>query len=345
MPVLAGIWASQGGSKTPNVVTYDNVAVTPDIVQPVASTQAPAPTDVQAIPGNGAVLVTFEPAQGAAGTNIYRQTAGGKDKPVLVNAQPTANGWIIDTGVTNGTTYLYTLKSVVDLTKVGGPVTESISGSSQILAEPQVPINGLVSMDVGTLNAGTTTLDATGAKPTLTITGSGTDIWDATDGFRFAATTMTGDFSLTAAVLSKPAPGAGNTSSWVKAGVMIRESLDPGSRDTLCCASSGNGVEFQARLNYRDNSSTSLQSQQGTKDAATTYPVWVKVSRSGDNVSGFQSTDGTAFTQIGKPYKLINQSATTFAGLAVTAHTSDQKKSTLYGTGVFDASSIKIGPP
>jgi len=287
-------------------------------------------------------LLTFEPAASGAGTNIYRQTAGGKDKPVLVNAMPTANGWIIDTGVTNGTTYLYTLKSVVDLTKVGGTIVESVSGSAQVLAEPQVPIAGLVSMDINTLNPGTTTLDNKGV---LTITGSGTDIWDATDGFRFAATTMTGDYSLTAAVLSKPAPGAGNTSTWVKAGVMIRETLDPGSRDSLVAASSGNGVEFQERQNYRDNAGTSLMSQQGTKDAATTYPVWLKISRTGDNISGFQSTDGTTFTQIGKPFKQVNLSAATFAGLAVTAHTSDQKKSTLYGTGMFDASSIKIGAP
>jgi hypothetical protein len=344
-PVLAGIWASQGGSKTPNVVTYDNVSVTSDVVQPVASTQAPAPTLVQAIPGNGAVLLTFEPALNGAGTNIYRQTAGGKDKPVLVNTMPTANGFVVDTGVTNGTTYLYTLKSVVDLTKVGGTMVESVTGSSQALAEPQVPIAGLVSMDINTLNPGTTTLDTTGAKPTLTITGSGTDIWDATDGFRFAATSMSGDYSLTAAVLSKPTAGAGNTSAWVKAGVMIRETLDPGSRDALVAASSGNGVEFQERQNYRDNAGTSLMSQQGTKDAATTYPVWLKISRTGDSISGFQSTDGTTFTQIGKAFKQVNLSANTFAGLAVTAHTSDQKKSTLYGTGVFDASSIKIGAP
>lgn len=341
-PALAGIWASQGGSKTPNVATFDNVGISSDIVQPVAATQAPAPTAVTAIPGNGGVLLTFEPAVGAAGTNVYRQTAGGKDKPVLVNAQPTANGWIIDTAVTNGTTYLYTLKSAVDLTKVGGTIVDSISGSAQVLAEPQVPIAGLVSMDINTLNPGSTTLDNNNV---LTITGSGTDIWDATDGFRFAATTMTGDYSLTAKLLAKPAGGAGDTSTWVKAGVMIRETLDPGSRNAIVAASSGNGVEFQERQNYRDNAGTSLISQQGTKDAATTYPQWLKISRSGDSISGFQSTDGTTFTPIGKPFKQVNLSANTFAGLAVTAHTSDQKKSTLYGSGTFDATSIKFGAP
>jgi hypothetical protein len=262
----------------------------------------------------------------------------------LVNQQPTANGWFIDTGVTNGTNYLY---SVTTITKSLADPTKSLEGapSAQVLGEPQVPIAGLVSMDINTLNLGTTTLDTSGAKPVLTITGSGTDIWDATDGFRFATTSMTGDYSLTAAVLAKPTDGAGNTSTWVKAGVMIRETLDPGSRNAIVATSSGNGVEFQERQNYRDNAGTSLMSQQGTKDAATTYPVWLKISRTGDSITGFQSTDGTTFTAIGKPFKQVNLSANTLAGLAVTAHTSDQKKSTLYGTGTFDASSIKFGAP
>src|SRR5205807_91428 len=158
-----------------------------------------------------------------------------------------------------------------------------------VLATPQVPIGGLTSIDIGTTTPGTTALDNNGV---LTITASGADIWNTTDSFRFVATAVSGDFSLSAKLLAKPAGGPKNTSTWVKAGVMVRESLDPGSREAYVVSTSGNGVVFGDRPAYQSSNSAN---QNGTSDAKTTYPVWLRVSRAGDNVSGFQSSDGTTY--------------------------------------------------
>jgi len=135
-PVLAGIWASQGGSKTPNVVTYDNVAVDNTVVVPVASHVAPAPTNLTATPGNGEVLLVFQPTPGAFGVNVYRKTAAGKDTAVLLNSQPDPYGWFFDTEAPNGTAYLYTIKSVTDLSLFGGGITESVAPAASVTAKP-----------------------------------------------------------------------------------------------------------------------------------------------------------------------------------------------------------------
>ena len=65
------------------------------------------------------------------------------------------------------------------------------------------------------------------AAGTITMSGGGTDIWNTADQFRFACKPLIGDGTLIAKVES-----VGNTDPWAKAGVMIRESLDPGAQ--LC---------------------------------------------------------------------------------------------------------------
>src|SRR5262249_34852973 len=57
---------------------------------------------------------------------------------------------------------------------------------------------------------------------------SGGDIWNTADGMHFFYRTLTGDGEIVARVLS-----VGNTDFWAKAGVMIRESLDPGARNAF----------------------------------------------------------------------------------------------------------------
>ncbi|MHC4325083.1 MAG: PA14 domain-containing protein, partial [Planctomycetota bacterium] len=59
---------------------------------------------------------------------------------------------------------------------------------------------------------------------TFTMAGSGRDIWDSADEFHYAYRTFTGTGSMIAKVES-----VDNTNVWAKAGVMIRESLEPGS--------------------------------------------------------------------------------------------------------------------
>ncbi len=77
---------------------------------------------------------------------------------------------------------------------------------------------------------------------TFTVSGSGLDIWNLGDAFRFLYQTRTGDGTLTARVT-----GITPTDPWAKAGVMIRELLDSGARNATMLLSASNGVSFQQR--------------------------------------------------------------------------------------------------
>jgi len=136
-PVMAGIWASQGGSKTPNVVTYDNVSVDNTVVQPAASTVVPAPTNLTATTGNGAVLLLFQTAPGAAGVHVYRKVGSGAE--LLLNALPDPYSWFIDTQAPNGSNLTYRLKSLTDLRQFGGGIAESQPAGATVTAKPTAP--------------------------------------------------------------------------------------------------------------------------------------------------------------------------------------------------------------
>jgi hypothetical protein len=141
---------------------------------------------------------------------------------------------------------------------------------------------------------------------TWTVQGSGADIWNTTDGFRFAYRSLSGDGEIVARVTS-----VGNTDGWAKAGVMIRESLTADSPHAMVVVTSGNGVAFQRRTTA---GASSLHTS-GTNAAA---PYWVKLVRTGSTVTGYQSADGVNWTLIGS--ETIDFGQNIFIGLAVTAH-------------------------
>jgi len=78
---------------------------------------------------------------------------------------------------------------------------------------------------------------------TFTISAAGDDIWNTADQFRYAYKQLSGVGSITAQVLS-----VDSTDPWAKCGVMIRQSLDPGSKFAAVYITPGNGCRFQARL-------------------------------------------------------------------------------------------------
>jgi regulation of enolase protein 1 (concanavalin A-like superfamily) len=161
---------------------------------------------------------------------------------------------------------------------------------------------------------------------TFTVRGSGTDIWDTADAFRYVYQPLNGDGTITARVVTQQ-----NTNSWAKAGVMIRESLTAGSRHAMVALTPGNGVAFQRRL-------TTDGISVHTAGALVGAPYWVRVVRSGSTFSGYQSSDGTNWVLIGSD--TINMASSVYIGLAVTSH-----NNTALGTATFDNVSVSTAPP
>ena len=87
-----------------------------------------------------------------------------------------------------------------------------------------------------------------------TVSGSGADIWDDADQFQYAYQQVTGDFRITARVVSMT-----NTDVWAKAGVMIRETTDAGSPHAFAAMTQANGMAFQYRPTSDQSSVNSNQ--------------------------------------------------------------------------------------
>ncbi len=159
---------------------------------------------------------------------------------------------------------------------------------------------------------------------TITMSGGGTDIWNAADQFRFAFKQLNGDGTIIAKVES-----IDNTDTWAKCGVMIRESVDPGSRFAAVYATPGNGVRYQARLLNAGAATSDTSVATGTEQVTLKTPVWIKIERKGSSFSGFYSTDGTKWTSMPWNPQTINMTPSVQIGLAVTSH------DTGTATGVF----------
>jgi hypothetical protein len=147
---------------------------------------------------------------------------------------------------------------------------------------------------------------------TITLSAAGTDIWSTADEFRYAFQRLTGDGSIVARVDSIT-----NTNVWAKGGVMIRETLDPGSRQATVVVTPGSGVAFQRRLINNDVSVTTTQ-------AGIVAPRWVKLTRTGNLLTAQHSADGVTWADVtatgAATSDTVVMGGTIYIGLALTSH-------------------------
>jgi beta-glucanase (GH16 family) len=140
---------------------------------------------------------------------------------------------------------------------------------------------------------------------TYTVTGSGADIWNQSDAFQYVYQPVAGDGSIVAHVASQD-----NTGGYAKAGVMIRETLDPGSRHALVDLTPSHGTEFIRRTATGANAVSNFHT-------GTAVPYWVRLDRSGNTLAAYDSTDGVNWNLVGSA--TLPMAPTLYAGLAVCA--------------------------
>jgi regulation of enolase protein 1 (concanavalin A-like superfamily)/ABC-type transport system involved in multi-copper enzyme maturation permease subunit len=126
-----------------------------------------------------------------------------------------------------------------------------------------------------------------------------------TDNFYFVRQPLAGDGSVTARVTSLA--GAGQQ-PWAKAGLIIKASTRPGSAYAAMMVTAGHGVRMQ--YDYTGD----VAGPAGEVSAAS--PRWLRLTRAGDTITGYESADGTRWTMVGRA-DLAGLPATAQAGMFV----------------------------
>jgi hypothetical protein len=179
--------------------------------------------------------------------------------------------------------------------------------------------SGWSSQDIGAV---TGTGKSSYSDPTFTVAAKGADIWGSADAFQYAYQPLSADRTILARVATVQQADA-----WTKAGVMIRGALTATASHAFALVSAAKGIAFQRRPAA---GGTTVH----TAGTQSTAPRWVKLTRTGNLFSAYESPDGNAWTLIGSD--TVTMPTAAFIGLAVTSH--DMSTA---ATATFDSVSVE----
>jgi len=266
---------------------------------------------------------TWNRAAWATSYDIYLGTSAGNmarvatvDASLEVNP-PLTYSWTPQTPLAGGATYFWKVvsRTFANMTATSDTESFATTGGASTLPSPWQ------NQDVGVTGQGGSSSFSNG---TFTLRGSGADIWGSSDAFQFAYQTLTGDGSIVARVASIQ-----NTSSFAKAGIMLRASVAPGSQHVILDLRPTGDIEFMTR-------STNGGSTSWLAGAVHAAPVWLKLTRSGTTVTGSVSADGSTWTQVGST--TISFPSAVAAGMLVTSH-----DTSTINTSTFDSAVVSSG--
>jgi hypothetical protein len=183
----------------------------------------------------------------------------------------------------------------------GNYIAGGISNSGFTVPGPILP--PWLGQDIGSVAAAG---GASYSKDAFSIVGSGADIGGAADAFHYTYQPATGNCSISAQVATEEIfnPSA-------KAGVMIRNSLDPADMEVSVVVTPDSGILFESRNTYGGPTST-------TATAGLNAPYWVSVARNGNTFTASSSPNGVTWTTIGTPATLA-MATNVFIGLPITS--------------------------
>jgi hypothetical protein len=300
--VYAGLAVSSNNNSALATATFDNVSV--------SSAAAPAPA-----------ISSVSPSSGPVGTQVTITGTGfgssqGSSAVYLNEVATTVNSWsaasisiTVPAGATSGP-----LSVAVAPTMNSSNAVVFTVGAQQGLPAPWLD------QDIGAVGpAGS----ASFANGVFTVNASGQFIWSTADGFNFAYQPLSGDGSIVARVVSVQGGGS------VEAGVMIRETLTAASDMAFMGYSGSTDMYFIYRPTAGANNGFA-------NTGSVTLPYWVKATRSGSTLSGFVSSDGVNWVQVGGS-QTISMAQKVYVGLAVSSN-----NNSALATATFD--NVSVGP-
>jgi hypothetical protein len=190
---------------------------------------------------------------------------------------------------------------------------------------------GWSSQDIGAVAAaGSDTL----VNGVHTVKASGADIYGTADEFHFVYRLVLGDTTVVARVTSLQ-----NTNSSAKAVVMIRESLDAGSRFVA------SELTPVATNRYRQHSrSTTKGTAVLTKATVNSaIPSWLRVVRKGSTFTTSYSTNGTTWKTVGVALT-VSMAKAVYVGFGATSHLDGTLATAKFDKAGFTGTAVECSP-
>lgn len=223
-------------------------------------------------------------------------------------------------------------------TKIPGTYYVDVSNASGTVKSNEVTLSNqghglaaLTILAVGDGNSAGVGASINGGE--LTLIGSGSDIWNASDGFEYAYVELSGDFDVSCRLASFTTT---NTDGWSKAGIMARDNTSGGATHVIMASASGSGMTMQGR---RDADTGNNGNSTGAGGTGGAYPhglaqVWYRMTRVGNVFTCYYSVDGsnwilypgsnTGGEEINNPWTRTTITDPILVGFAVGAHTVGQ---------------------
>jgi fibronectin type 3 domain-containing protein/regulation of enolase protein 1 (concanavalin A-like superfamily) len=252
--------------------------------------QSFTPTGLSAVPlSSGQVNLVWNAFTNAVGYNVKRSPVSGGPYTTVVPGVTTTN--YTDT-VATGMKFYYVVSAMS-----GGAESPNSAEAAISLPYPWQ------TRDIGAVGLSGAAGYTNGV---FSAAGAGADIQQTADAFRFIYMPATNNCAIIARVASVQ-----NVNAWSKAGIMIRESLNPGAANALVAVTPGNGITWQCRSST--GGSTSYNNTTGYA-----APYWLKLVRNGNTFTGYRSADGVNWTTQGSATFSI--ASNVYIGLALTSH-------------------------
>ena len=282
--VYVGLAVSSASTTSALPCIFDNVSVS------TASSLGPLITAVTATTGSVGTQVVISGLSFGATQGSSVATLNGT--PVIINNwSDTAITFTIPYGATSG---------VLKVT-----VTPSLSDSNYI--DFTVESNPIPSPWLDTDIGATTPMgSASYTSGTFTVQAAGSGALNTADSIHFMYQPLSGDGVVTARLVSYQ-----YLYQFPSAGVMIRESLNPGAVSVFA-----NFYRYTASDNVLGRYTTGASPWDQIPSGGVSLPYWFQIVRSGNTFTTYGSSDGSHWTQIGV-VQTITMATNALVGLAV----------------------------
>ncbi len=265
-----------------------------------------------AVNGNGSTFVNDRTSDGGTGSNLLVQSG---DAPLWLELIRTGNS-ISSYESSDGTNYTLlatdTFQNLPTTVFVGLAVashdTTSLATGTfdHVSLTPYgAPPAGYQESDIGVVGTpGSSGYDS--ANGVFNVSGAGNDIFGSDDAFHYVYTPLTGNGSF---VVEQTQVIAADSTA--PSGIDLRSSLASDAANMFLADEPGGDVIVNDRTTDGGTGGNLLSS-------SNPLPSWLKLTRSGDTVTAFTSSDGTNFTQVATD--TLTLGSTVYVGLAVASH-------------------------